>query len=215
MKRILITGAKGFVGYYLANHLESIGYEIIRYYSDITSSNQPKEVFKNVDIVIHLAARLDNVSKRPEDFFVTNVIGTHTIVKLCIEYNCKLINFSSASAERRRGSYGISKAVAEELVASYAGYDNPLRAVTIRPVALYDYRGYEREAKPAEMTKGLWYPMHKLLALVLNILEHEDFRRYKVYKTTLFSHKIIKLKLAIKRIIGKKMAHFLKVFFSV
>ena len=95
------------------------------------------------------------------------------VVKLCIEYGCKLINTSSITTNTE---YGISKVLSEEMVRLYVKHHG-LRAVTIRPCIIYDENC---DSRYPYISKH--YPLGKLVEDIENIIIHDNFRRYKVYK---------------------------------
>ncbi len=193
---ILITGAKGFVGSSLLSFLTKKGYDVAGIDEEITDIEKLRPYFKNAEFVVHLAAKLHDgqTEKRPYDFFQVNVVGTMNVVKLCIEYGCKLINTSSITTKT---DYGISKVLSEEMVRSYAKYQG-LLAVTIRPCVIYDEKG---GARYPYISKH--YPLGKLVEDIENIIIRHDFKKYKVYKIgglgqKLYSEKIVLLKKKIK-----------------
>ena len=172
---IIITGAKGFIGYSLLSFLRKKGYDVEGIDEEITDIEKLRPHFKNAEIVVHLAAKLHEgqTEKRPHDFFQVNVVGTMNVVKLCIEYGCKLINTSSITTD---SEYGISKVLSEEMVRLYMKHQG-LRAVTIRPCVIYDENGGGRYPYISKH-----YPLGKLVEDIENIIIHDNFRKYKVYK---------------------------------
>jgi nucleoside-diphosphate-sugar epimerase len=76
---------------------------------DICTANL-KEYFKNIDIVIHLAAITDAASsvKNKEDVFQVNLVGTEKVADACILNNCKLFFPSTTSV------YGTQNEVVDE-----------------------------------------------------------------------------------------------------
>lgn len=119
MKKILVTGIKGFIGSNLLK--EGVwGWDLIDG-QDIFSA-QFEGMVSQVDAVIHLAA-LTNVNesfKNPEDFFRVNVLGTARVLELCMKYDKKLVFPSSAAVYHRELSpYAENKAMAEDLVSNY------------------------------------------------------------------------------------------------
>src|SRR3989344_9373210 len=172
---ILITGAKGFVGSSLLPFLRKKGYDVKGIDEEITDIEKLRPHFKNAEIVVHLAAKLHEgrTEKRPHDFFQVNVVGTMNVVKLCIEYGCKLINTSSITTDTE---YGISKVLSEEMVRLYMKHQG-LRAVTIRPCVIYDENG---GARYPYISKH--YPLGKLVEDIEKIISGHNFDKYKVYK---------------------------------
>src|SRR3990167_6037938 len=159
---ILITGAKGFIGSSLLTFLGKRGYDVEGINEEILDIEKLRPHFKNAEFVVHLAAKLspEQTEQRPHDFFQVNVAGTMNVVKLCIEYGCKLINTSSTTIDTE---YGISKVASEIIVRSYAKYQG-LRAVTIRPCVIYDENGGVRYPYISNH-----YPLGKLVKDIENI----------------------------------------------
>ena len=171
---ILITGAKGFIGSSLLTFLGKRGYDVEGINEEILDIEKLRPHFKNAEFVVHLAAKLspEQTEQRPHDFFQVNVAGTMNVVKLCIEYGCKLINTSSITTNTE---YGISKVLSEEMVRLYVKHQG-LRAVTIRPCIIYDENGGSRYPYISKH-----YPLGKLVEDIENIIIHDNFRKYKVY----------------------------------
>lgn len=115
MKKILVTGATGFLGKYLVQQLlkdgctvyalgrnETAGKELEKQGAvfckgDFTDKNTVAPYFKNIDGVIHAGA-LSTVWGKWEDFRNINVEGTENICKLCIENGIeRLVYISSPS----------------------------------------------------------------------------------------------------------------------
>lgn len=101
-KRILVTGAEGFIGSHLCtkllehdakitaidikkdlNNLEEIKDNIIFICGDVTNFDVVKKVIKNVDIVYHLAAQggVHISRKEPWETVYTNIIGSLNILE--------------------------------------------------------------------------------------------------------------------------------------
>ncbi len=100
-KRVLVTGATGFIGKNLVvallkkgtrvvclarrssspesiSFLEQFGAEFR--YGDLTDADSLKGVAKGIDVVFHLAARLQGTSKHEPAFYALNASGTENIV---------------------------------------------------------------------------------------------------------------------------------------
>lgn len=202
-KKILITGAKGFVGSRLLSFLSKRGYDVEGIDEEILDIEKLRPHFKNASFVVHLAAKLHEgqSEKRPHDFFQVNVVGTMNVVKLCIEYGCKLINTSSITTKTE---YGISKVLSEEMVRLYTKHRG-LQGVTIRPCVIYDEnsgRVYPYISKH--------YPLGKLVEDIENIIIHDNFKKYKVYKIGGLGQKIYfeEIELLKKKI--RPIYHFIK-----
>ena len=120
MKRVLITGATGFLGGYAVAEFVNSGYDVIaqgrneqcllalsRHYSnvipyvtslaDLNSNATNTAKFKNINCVVHIAA-LSTVWGKWADFYASNVEGTAEVVKFCKNNNIpKLVFVSSPS----------------------------------------------------------------------------------------------------------------------
>ena len=116
MKKILITGARGFIGSHLANRLQKDGNSVIVLdnlshqsrttlhkdikfkYGDVRYSADINPLIKWCDIVYHLAAEI-NVDKsiiNPQETIDTNVIGTMNVLEAVKKYDKEMI-FASTS----------------------------------------------------------------------------------------------------------------------
>ncbi len=165
MKKIIITGANGFVGSALAKKLLTTGNEvtyIVRTGSDITlienknnicfidynNLEEIKQVLKNKDILIHVAA-LTRASKW-ETFKKINIDLTKTLLYLCNDSSIKQFIFISSQAAAGPAlnesfgkkeedptnpvtMYGKSKLFAEEIIRRNA----KIPWTIIRPVSVY------------------------------------------------------------------------------
>ncbi|MBP6904516.1 MAG: NAD(P)-dependent oxidoreductase [Candidatus Pacebacteria bacterium] len=87
MKKIALTGATGFVGNFVANYLESQGYEVYRFgrknREGVIQWDIRSGVYKNdipFDAVVHCAANVSDWSSY-QAAYNTNVIGTKNVLK--------------------------------------------------------------------------------------------------------------------------------------
>lgn len=170
--KILVTGALGFIGKRLFNALKEEGYEvsgidlIIADYddyirADITYFEDVWNLFKKsngFDMVIHLAGEVGrlNGEEYPQRMIYVNEIGTLNLIKMCLEYNSKLVYFSTSeiygklfdekevreedfnllSPSMVTNIYAMSKLFGEGLVNHYVR-NYGLLAVGIRPFMVY------------------------------------------------------------------------------
>lgn len=117
MKKILITGAEGFIG---KNLIEKMGdkYQILSFDKNNTLA-ELEELIKIADAIVHLAG-----SNRPVDvneFQDVNFGLTEIITKLLIKYfNKTPIIFSSSTQAELDNPYGQSKKSAENLLIEFA-----------------------------------------------------------------------------------------------
>ena len=125
MKKVLITGADGFIGSHLTEALVESGYEVrafvyynsfnsygwldtisndtkskIEFFSgDIRDPNGVREAMKGVDTVFHLAAliAIPFSYHSPDSYIDTNVKGTLNVIQAARSYNVKRILITSTS----------------------------------------------------------------------------------------------------------------------
>jgi UDP-glucose 4-epimerase len=163
MKKVLVFGGFGFLGYYLLKELLSRGYElvvadikddsefkeVVHYiHCDISDQKQVEAVFKNqnYDIVYNLAgfANLDFSIKAPLKTMQLNIIGNMYVLEACIHAKIKkFVYASSAYAMSNKGSfYGISKLASEKIIEEYhEKYD--LDFTILRYGSVYSERDYD------------------------------------------------------------------------
>ena len=120
IKRVLITGGAGFLGYHLSQRLRH-KYDLIfldidvynkdeypknskLYNIDVRDKKSLKELFKNekFDFIIHCAAALPLWNK--EDIYSTNVQGTKNILDVALKNKIKRVVYISSTAV-----YGVPK----------------------------------------------------------------------------------------------------------
>ena len=163
MKKILITGSKGFLGHHLVKRL-SEKYELLTPSSselDIQNLVSLKEFIarQKPNIVIHLAAVCGGIGankKSPADFFLKNSLMSLNILSACNEFKIeKLITLGSVCSypkftevpfkeeniwngypEETNAPYGIAKKTLMRLVEAYhEQYD--FNGVNLIPVNMY------------------------------------------------------------------------------
>lgn len=170
--KILVTGALGFIGKRLFAALKKEGYDVLGVdlviadyddyiRADITYFEDVWKLFKEndgFDMVIHLAGEVGrlNGEEYPQRMIYVNEVGTLNLIKMCLEYNSKLIYFSSSevygtlfdqkevveedfeqlSPSRVTNIYAMSKLFGEGIVNHYVK-NYGLLAVTVRPFMVY------------------------------------------------------------------------------
>ena len=115
---ILITGANGFIGKNLKQHLSEAGINFCSYAHSENISLLPN-LLKDVDFIFHLAGvnRPDNIS----DFFLGNVVLTQELsnaVAKEVETTGRHITivYSSSIQADEKNDYGVSKKTAENIL---------------------------------------------------------------------------------------------------
>lgn len=146
MKSVLITGASGFVGRFLAAELGERGFSVTAH--SLSRGDPPSAP---IEQVIHLSARsfVPDSWKSPAEFYEVNVRGTERILEFCRNCGASLIFVSSYVYGRpdslpigeshplqAMNPYAQTKILAEELCRFYSiSYALPLTIV--RPFNLY------------------------------------------------------------------------------
>lgn len=163
MKKVLVFGGFGFLGYYLVKELLGRGFDVsvaditedkelqsqVGYiHCNIFNEQDVESVFEteNFDIVYNLAgfANLDNAIKFPIKTINLNVVGNMYILEQCVKHKIdKYVYASSAYAMSNKGSfYGISKLASEKIIEEYhKKYD--LSFVILRYGSVYSERAYD------------------------------------------------------------------------
>ncbi|MBN3724962.1 NAD-dependent epimerase/dehydratase family protein [Burkholderia sp. Ac-20379] len=147
MASILITGISGFIGRYLAKHLQSQGHDVIgttmqgmdgQRVCDLRDRDQLDAVLRDTDpdVVIHLAALSSVTEGKTLQYYETNLIGTENLLQGldAIGRRRRLIFVSTAGVYGNQPTgvlsedltplpvshYGISKYAAERLVFNFS-----------------------------------------------------------------------------------------------
>lgn len=163
MKRILVFGGFGFLGYYLVRELLSRDYEVdvadikeeldfknqVNFiFCDILNRNDVESTLskKSYDIVYNLAgfANLDFAVKEPVKTIQLNVIANMFILEACVKNKInRYVYASSAYAMSNKGSfYGISKLASEKIIEEYNKNYN-LDFTILRYGSVYSEKKYD------------------------------------------------------------------------
>lgn len=154
--RIIVTGGKGFVGKRLITKM-MMDHDVYSYDiedgQDIRNLHDLDKFFEYIQpqCVIHLAARtgVRRSVDHPHEYLTTNVEGTWNVGKMCEQYGCRLISFSTASVfgndkppireddpKKPISLYGMTKEVGEHIVNNLT-----IPTTIVRPFNLYGEGG--------------------------------------------------------------------------
>ncbi len=155
MKKILVTGANGFVGTRLVQKLKKVGHEVVSLTSregDIADPSTLSKLYQtDIDFAFHLASRtyIPDAWENPVEFQRVNVMGTMNVLELCRNDKIPLTYVSAylygipkslpikeSDRLEPNNPYALSKFMAEEACRFYAQYYN-LPITIIRPFNIY------------------------------------------------------------------------------
>jgi len=120
MTKVLITGMSGLIGGILRQHLEKVGeYDLAAlnrrklegvkcHQGDISNLEDIKPAFKDIDVVVHLAANLNQNSWKEQ--LNDNIIGTYNVYLAAIESGVKRVIFASSGRSSKGDASPRSKA---------------------------------------------------------------------------------------------------------
>ena len=117
MMKILVTGASGFVGRYLINHLSKTDEVIacVRKKSNLLPSSVQQIVSNNffdiaipkdTDVIVHLAGIAHNKNNSVDEFKKINVDGTLELARKALEANIKRFIFISSIGVNGNSTHG-------------------------------------------------------------------------------------------------------------
>ena len=117
MMKILVTGASGFVGRYLVNHLSKTDEVIacVRKKSNLLPSSVQQTVSssffdlaipKDTDVIVHLAGIAHNKNNSVDEFKKINVDGTLELARKALEANIKRFIFISSIGVNGNSTHG-------------------------------------------------------------------------------------------------------------
>lgn len=118
-KRILITGAKGFLGRNLIANLREQGFEEIYEYDLDTGENMLDFFCESCEFVYHLAGV--NRPEHKEEYFTGNYVFTDLVLRKLKKYNNRsTIMYASSIQAKISNPYGESKKAGEELLKKFS-----------------------------------------------------------------------------------------------
>lgn len=116
--KIVVTGAKGFIGKNLCLRLRELGYDNVHEVDINTTAAQLEGAIENADFVFHLAGV--NRPKDEREFKTGNADLTQKITSLLAKQDKPAsLMISSSTQAKTNNAYGASKAYAEMIVESY------------------------------------------------------------------------------------------------
>lgn len=171
--RVLVTGATGFVGKHLCQHLLAQGYYVSAvgrtkdfslshenleyfYVENIDASTDWQEILKDIDVVVHLAARVHHLKdkglKSLKQYQEINVKGTQHLAKAAVKNDVKRFIYISTikvngektiemplraeDQPRPQDAYSLSKLQAEQILQEESKRSG-MEWVIIRPPLIY------------------------------------------------------------------------------
>jgi nucleoside-diphosphate-sugar epimerase len=110
LTKVMVTGAGGFLGSYIARDLLALGYEVysfsrghhpqlqnmgvIQRRGDLGNYSDVEKALEGMDAVIHTASQV-GMWGRYQDFYRTNVTGTENIIKACHKWHISKCVYTS------------------------------------------------------------------------------------------------------------------------
>lgn len=156
-KRVLVTGANGFIGKAIVKELLQQGYEVTafdfapladplfvhprcqRVQGDLLNQESLSQAAQGCSAVIHLASILGSPDYQKN--YQIHVIGTKNLLVACRKNKLsRLIAYSTIAAARENpGAYGATKKEMERLL--FSSEAEGLRVTILRPTMVLGYRG--------------------------------------------------------------------------
>ncbi len=155
MKKIIITGASGFIGRALIDYLKDKNCKVIPYSSKNGDVNSQKtwDKMQKANVVIHLAAMtyVPDSWEHSKKFLSVNSLSLLNAINYCKKNKCRLIFLSSFiydnvnenpikenALKSPQNPYALSKKIAEEICEFYKKVDN-LDVIILRPFNVFGF----------------------------------------------------------------------------
>lgn len=136
---ILITGSSGFVGEVLIKKLKEQGFDTfgidikkVEFTDLVQDISKPFEIKEKINVIIHLAAKLEHERCSKEEYFASNVVGTKNLLNIAKQNNAYFIYISTTAVygspdsqitEKTQispnGDYAFTKLKGEEICQKY------------------------------------------------------------------------------------------------
>ena len=150
MKKVIVTGGAGFIGFNLCKKLISLGHQVfsldnystgsfenqiqgVYYFNSDITDKKSLEVIREADVVYHLAAlaRIQPSFIYPKQYFNSNVVGTFNICNACRRHSVPLILSGSSShhSGKFKNPYTFTKDLSEEILLMYGEHFNLNQAI--------------------------------------------------------------------------------------
>jgi nucleoside-diphosphate-sugar epimerase len=217
--KIAVTGASGFIGTNLCSYLNEKGYEVIPLVfnsdkiqgtvierlnyrlCDVTDARLLKEIFKKIDIVIHLAALFNNPEASWDDYYRVNLDGTRNVLEAAKERGVSRVIHCSTVGVAQDGKlpysemtpyspqhwdkYETTKCEGEKFALDF--YRNEgLPIVVIRPAQVYGPGDYRKTKLYKMIKRGITVNPNKTLKHLIYV---EDLCR--ALETAMFNEKAV------------------------
>lgn len=120
MKKILITGAQGFTGRYLAALLKQAGHEVVALQADIRDLDVLVDEVKTINPthIVHLAGISFTLDGKDINIYKVHLIGSENLLKACMEIKPRLQKLILVSTSHVYGFGNGSEPLAESFPAA-------------------------------------------------------------------------------------------------
>lgn len=120
MKKILITGAQGFTGRYLAALLKQAGHEVVALQADIRDLDVLVDEVKTINPthIVHLAGISFTLDGKDINIYKVHLIGSENLLKACMEIKPRLEKLILVSTSHVYGFGNGSEPLAESFPAT-------------------------------------------------------------------------------------------------